>query len=71
MSEQQRGGQSPPPERSTGAQLHSPPGSGKGLNDATSQEQMNKKTLKNWTSNPAKGPLDDAREQKFAKTASK
>ncbi|KAK1851545.1 hypothetical protein CCHR01_05831 [Colletotrichum chrysophilum] len=61
------GRQSPPPERQTGAQLNDPPASGKGTDDATNKEQVNKEQLENLSSNP-KGPLDDAVKEKFAKT---
>ncbi|KAH0422963.1 hypothetical protein CcaCcLH18_12478 [Colletotrichum camelliae] len=61
------GRQSPPPERQTGAQLQDPPASGKGTDDATNKEQVNKEQLENLSSNP-KGPLDDAVKEKFAKT---
>lgn len=39
------GRQSPPPERQTGAQLNDPPASGKGTDDATNKEQVNKEQL--------------------------
>ncbi|KAK4458066.1 hypothetical protein QBC42DRAFT_277611 [Cladorrhinum samala] len=59
--------QSPPPEQQTGKQLHDPPASGKGIDDATNKEDVNKKALENLSSNP-KGPLDDEVTKKFAKT---
>lgn len=40
------GGQSPPPERSTGKQLHDVPGSGKGTDDASHKEEANQEALK-------------------------
>ena len=38
-------GQSPPPERQTGKQLHDPPGSGKGIDDASHQLELNKESI--------------------------
>ncbi|KAK4145557.1 uncharacterized protein C8A04DRAFT_26555 [Dichotomopilus funicola] len=64
------GGQSPPPERSTGKQMHDVPGTGKGTDDASHKEEANKEALKNLTSNP-RGPLEDEVDRKFAKTAAK
>ncbi|OLN97945.1 hypothetical protein CCHL11_02562 [Colletotrichum chlorophyti] len=61
------GRQSPPPERQTDAQLHDVPASGKGTDDASNKEQVNKEQLQNLSSNP-KGPLDDTLKDKFAKT---
>ncbi|KAK5661894.1 hypothetical protein OQA88_10003 [Cercophora sp. LCS_1] len=59
-------GQSPPPERSTGKQMHDPPGSGHGLDDASGLADHNKRVLESLPSNP-KGPLEDAVKEKFAK----
>ncbi|KAL2019402.1 hypothetical protein VTK56DRAFT_9693 [Thermocarpiscus australiensis] len=61
-------GQSPPPERSSGKQMHEAPASGKGTDDASHKEQTNKSSLESLTSNP-KGPMEDEVEKKFAKTA--
>ncbi|KAK3945686.1 hypothetical protein QBC46DRAFT_277522 [Diplogelasinospora grovesii] len=62
------GAQSPPPEQSSGKQLHDVPASGQGTNDTPSnKEQTNKSALDNLTSNP-KGPLDDEVTKKFAKS---
>jgi hypothetical protein len=60
------GRESPPPERQTGAQLHDPPASGQGVDDATNKEQTNKEQLKNLESNPI-GPMDPYLKEKFAK----
>lgn len=38
-------GQSPPPERSSGKQLHDVPASGKGTDDASHKEDINKAAL--------------------------
>lgn len=38
-------GQSPPPERSTGKQMHEAPASGKGTDDASRKEDANKAAL--------------------------
>jgi len=59
--------QSPPPEQQMGKQLHDPPASGTGIDDATNKEDVNKKALESLSSNP-KGPLDDEVTKKFAKT---
>ncbi|KAK1759776.1 hypothetical protein QBC47DRAFT_410510 [Echria macrotheca] len=59
-------GQSPPPERSSGKQMHDTPASGQGTDDASHKEETNKSGLENLTSNP-KGPLDDEVTKKFAK----
>ncbi|KAK0640845.1 hypothetical protein B0T16DRAFT_418549 [Cercophora newfieldiana] len=45
MPEPVERGESPPPERSTGKQMHDPPASGKGVDDASHQEEANKKAL--------------------------
>lgn len=37
--------QGPPPERQTGAQMHDPPASGKGTDDSSNKEQINKTAL--------------------------
>ncbi|KAI2628713.1 hypothetical protein GGR54DRAFT_636427 [Hypoxylon sp. NC1633] len=64
-----RGGQSPPPERQTGAQQQDVPASGQGTDSAPNNKQDNMQDqLKNLTSNP-KGPLEDAVQDKFTKTA--
>ncbi|KAL2175026.1 uncharacterized protein P884DRAFT_248593 [Thermothelomyces heterothallicus CBS 202.75] len=59
-------GQSPPPERSTGKQLHDVPASGKGTDDASHKEDVNKVALEHLTSNP-RGPMEDELERKFDK----
>ncbi|KAK4151534.1 hypothetical protein C8A00DRAFT_17067 [Chaetomidium leptoderma] len=59
-------GQSPPPERSSGKQMHDPPASGKGTDDASNKEDVNKAALEHLTSNP-KGPMEDEVERKFEK----
>ncbi|AEO64370.1 uncharacterized protein THITE_2142287 [Thermothielavioides terrestris NRRL 8126] len=61
-------GQSPPPERSSGKQMHDVPASGKGTDDASHKEDINKEALEHLTSNP-RGPMEDEVERKFAKTA--
>lgn len=38
-------GQSPPPERSSGKQMHDAPASGKGTDDASNKEDKNKNAL--------------------------
>ncbi|KAL2162261.1 hypothetical protein VTH06DRAFT_7174 [Thermothelomyces fergusii] len=60
------GGQSPPPERSTGKQLHDVPASGKGIDDASHKKDVNKEALERLTSNP-RGPMEDEVERKFDK----
>ncbi len=45
MPEPVERGQSPPPERSSGKQMHDPPASGKGTDDATNKKQTNKTGL--------------------------
>ncbi|KAI0545183.1 hypothetical protein F4679DRAFT_562274 [Xylaria curta] len=60
------GRQSPPPEAQSGAQIHDPPASGKGTDNADNKEQTNQEQLKNLTSNPA-GPMDASLGEKFAK----
>ncbi|KAI1120440.1 hypothetical protein F5Y10DRAFT_126737 [Nemania abortiva] len=60
------GRQSPPPERQTGAQIHSPPASGKGTDKADNKDQVNQDQLKNLTSNPP-GPMDAVLPDKFSK----
>ncbi|KAL2134007.1 hypothetical protein VTI74DRAFT_1260 [Chaetomium olivicolor] len=59
-------GQSPPPERSTGKQMHDPPASGHGTDNAIHKQDINKEALEHLTSNP-KGPMEDEVERKFAK----
>ena len=60
------GRQSPPPERQTGAQQQSPPGSGQGIDNAAGKDKEVNEQLKNLKSNPA-GALDNVLEDKFAK----
>jgi len=61
------GGESPPPERLTGAQQQTPAGSGKGTgNPANQDKDALKSQLDNLESNP-KGPLDDQVKEKFSK----
>ncbi|KAK4110998.1 hypothetical protein N656DRAFT_781318 [Canariomyces notabilis] len=67
MPEGPERGQSPPPERSSGRQMLETPASGKGTDDATNKQDVNKEALEHLTSNP-KGPLDDEVTKKFAKT---
>jgi len=67
MSSRESGGESPPPETQTGAQLHDAPASGHGVNDPKNKEQTNKADIESLTSNP-KGPMDDALEEKFSKS---
>ncbi|KAI1399990.1 hypothetical protein F4819DRAFT_462983 [Hypoxylon fuscum] len=62
------GRQSPPPERQTGAQLTDAPASGHGTDEAPNKKESMQDQLKNLSSNP-KGPLEDAVEDKFTKTA--
>ncbi|KAI0139116.1 hypothetical protein F4776DRAFT_618161 [Hypoxylon sp. NC0597] len=62
------GRQSPPPERQTGAQLTDAPASGQGTDEAPNKKEAMQDQLKNLTSNP-KGPLEDAVNDKFTKTA--
>ena len=45
MPEPVERGQSPPPERSTGKQMHDVPASGKGTDNASHKEDINKKAL--------------------------
>ncbi|KAL2266036.1 hypothetical protein VTJ83DRAFT_5388 [Remersonia thermophila] len=66
MSDRDPGGQSPKPENQTGKQLHDPPGSGRGLDDASQLDEINKKYIKQLESNP-RGPLEDEVERKFVK----
>ncbi|KAI1141469.1 hypothetical protein F5Y05DRAFT_262052 [Hypoxylon sp. FL0543] len=60
--------QSPPPERQTGPQLKDTPASGQGTDEAPNKKETMQDQLKNLTSNP-KGPLEDAVNDKFTKTA--
>jgi len=60
------GGQSPPPEAQTGAQLNAPPGSGQGTDNAEGKDKKLQSELDKLTSNP-KGPMDDNLEAKFSK----
>jgi hypothetical protein len=39
------GHQGPPPEQQSGPQMHDPPASGKGTDDASNKEQTNKSAL--------------------------
>ncbi|KAK4032662.1 hypothetical protein C8A01DRAFT_40893 [Parachaetomium inaequale] len=66
MPEQVERGQSPPPERSTGKQMHDVPASGKGTDNASHKEDINKEALEHLTSNP-RGPMEDEVERKFEK----
>ncbi|KAL1840906.1 hypothetical protein VTJ49DRAFT_7648 [Mycothermus thermophilus] len=66
MCDRDPGGQSPKPECQTGKQLNDAPGSGHGLDDASHLDEINKKCIKQLTSNP-RGPLEDEVERKFAK----
>ncbi|GAW27368.1 hypothetical protein SAMD00023353_11800180 [Rosellinia necatrix] len=68
MSSESRneGGQSPPPERQTGRQIHETPASGQGTDTADNKEEVNREQLKNLTSNPP-GPMDASLGEKFAK----
>jgi len=50
-------GQSPPPSRQTGPQLHDPPSDGHGVNPSSKNQEETKEDLQNLSSNPA-GPLD-------------
>ncbi|KAL2198048.1 hypothetical protein P885DRAFT_34387 [Corynascus similis CBS 632.67] len=59
-------GQSPPPERSSGKQMHDVPASGKGTDDASHKEDINKAALEHLTSNP-RGPMEDEVDRKFDK----
>jgi len=52
------GGQSPPPEQQSGAQLQDPPASGHGVNEKSKNQDESKSELEGLSSNP-KGPLDD------------
>lgn len=45
MPEGPERGQSPPPERSSGKQMHDVPGSGKGIGDASNKKDINKEAL--------------------------
>lgn len=45
MPEGPERGQSPPPERSTGKQMHDAPASGKGTDDASHKQDINKEAL--------------------------
>ena len=45
MPEGPERGQSPPPERSSGKQMHDVPGSGKGIDDASNKKDINKEAL--------------------------
>ncbi|GAB1316023.1 hypothetical protein MFIFM68171_06233 [Madurella fahalii] len=67
MPEGPERGQSPPPERSTGKQMHDAPASGRGTDNASHKEDINKEALEHLTSNP-KGPMEDEVTKKFAKT---
>ncbi|KXX73598.1 hypothetical protein MMYC01_209243 [Madurella mycetomatis] len=67
MPEGPERGQSPPPERSTGKQMHDAPASGKGTDNASHKQDINKEALEHLTSNP-KGPMEDEVTKKFAKT---
>ncbi|KAI1458797.1 hypothetical protein F4805DRAFT_423642 [Annulohypoxylon moriforme] len=62
------GRQSPPPESQTGPQLKDTPASGQGTDEAPNKQESLQDQLKNLTSNP-RGPLEDAVEEKFTKSA--
>ncbi|KAK4238478.1 hypothetical protein C8A03DRAFT_15075 [Achaetomium macrosporum] len=59
-------GQSPPPERSSGKQMHDVPASGTGTDDASKKKDANKDALEHLTSNP-RGPLENEVDRKFEK----
>jgi len=67
MSSENQGRQSPPPEEQSGAQQSSVPGSGKGVDDKTSNKETSKQDLENLESNPTH-ILDKHVEAKFGKT---
>jgi len=67
MSSQNAGRQSPPPEEQTGAQQQDVPGSGKGVDDQTSNKETSKVELEGLESNPTH-VLDEHVEKKFSKT---
>jgi len=67
MSAQNEGRQSPPPERSTGAQQQDAPSSGQGVNEETNNKEESKAQLNSLSSNP-KGPLDDHLKDTVKKT---
>ncbi|KND90537.1 hypothetical protein TOPH_04708 [Tolypocladium ophioglossoides CBS 100239] len=60
------GGESPPPERQTGAQLHDPPASGQGTDNAQNKKETLKSQLENLSSNP-EGPMNDTLKARFSK----
>ncbi|KAK4133654.1 hypothetical protein BT67DRAFT_442572, partial [Trichocladium antarcticum] len=64
MPEGPERGQSPPPERSSGKQMHDVPGSGKGIDDASNKKDINKEALGHLTSNP-RGPMEDEAARKL------
>ncbi|KAK3303221.1 uncharacterized protein B0T15DRAFT_539562 [Chaetomium strumarium] len=59
-------GQSPPPSRSSGKQMHDVPASGTGTDDASHKKDANKDALEKLSSNP-RGPLEDEVDKKFEK----
>lgn len=63
-----RSGQSPPPESQSGRQLKDAPASGQGTDySAPDKKEKLQDQLEGLKSNP-KGPLEDAVDDKFAKT---
>ncbi|RDL41857.1 Uncharacterized protein BP5553_01836 [Venustampulla echinocandica] len=61
------GRQSPSPDSSSGAQQKSPPGSGKGVDSDTHNQDDCKSQIKGLESNP-KGPLEDHLKEASSKT---
>lgn len=57
MSAIESPGQSPPPSRQTGPQLHDPPSDGHGVNTSSGNQDESKADLERLSSNPP-GPLD-------------
>ncbi|PMD22970.1 hypothetical protein NA56DRAFT_644556 [Hyaloscypha hepaticicola] len=68
MSAQNEGRQSPPPERSTGAQQQDTPSDGQGVNEGTNNKDESKSQLESLSSNP-KGPLDEHLKDTVSKTS--
>ncbi|KAJ1328054.1 hypothetical protein MN608_07390 [Microdochium nivale] len=62
------GRQSPSPERQSGRQGNDAPGSGQGVDNASSKDKTNADQLKNLESNPSEGPMDKSLKDKFSKT---
>jgi hypothetical protein len=83
MPEQVERGQSPPPERSSGKQMHDVPASGKGTDNATHKEDANKEAIEVGTpcllsrysaansrqhlTSNPRGPMEDEVDKKFEK----